>query len=278
MKRLLFLGAMAISVLMVSPGYSQGAGRDITKMSFEYGYVGVYTHTIQFGTNGTAVNYITDGGQENLYPVSKFTFEWMVGKKHSLIFLYQPLTIDTESVLKRDITVDNVTFTSNTSMTFKYGFDFYRLSYLYTLIDNPRFKWEIGLSVQIRDASIIFRSLDGTQSVANQGLGIVPILKTRALLNLSDLYYLETEIDGFYAWGTVFNGTTDTDFIGSILDANLRFGWHLTEDLDSALVLRSLGGGALGTENAARYDGLGDGFTENWLGTLSVALSLSYTF
>ncbi len=278
-----FFGIALLAILAISASQVRIYGQEekkspLVKMSFELGYVGIYLHTIQFSSTGSNLNFITDGGQENLYPISKLSFEWKPAKRHSLIFLYQPLTIESQSILKKDLLVDGVTFSSNTPMTFKYGFDFYRMSYLYTLIDQPRFKWEIGLSVQIRNASIIFSSLDGTKSSENQGIGIVPILKTRALLNLSDLYYLETEIDGFYATGKVFNGTTDTDFTGSILDANLRFGWHLTPQVDSALVIRSLGGGAVGYESAASYDGLGDGYTENWLATISVALNLAYSF
>lgn len=278
MKRMLMLFAGIVLTLSVQTARAEEDQDHLVKMSFETGFVGIYLHTIQFSSTGTEINYITDGGQENLYPVSKLTFEWKPASRHSLIFLYQPLTIESQSILKRDLLVDSVTFSSNTPMAFKYGFDFYRLSYLYRLMHNSLFTWEIGLSVQIRNASIIFSSLDGTQSVENQGIGIVPILKTRALLNLSELYYLEAEIDGFYATGKVFNGTTDTDFTGSILDANLRFGWHLTPELDSALVVRSLGGGAVGYENADSYDGTGDRYTENWLATLSIALNLAYSF
>ncbi len=276
MKR--FTGLWLLIMASVMPVPLMGRDASLLKLNFETGFTAVLAHTIQSGSTNTVVDYIRDGGQENLYQTSQLSFEWMPAKRHSLIFLYQPFTLRTESVLHQDILIDNITFASNTPMQFKYGFDFYRLSYLFRIINNDIFTWDAGISFQIRVVSLVFNSLDGTQSVVNQSIGLVPILKTRARLNLSPLYYLEAEVDGFYANVTVLNGSTDTDIVGSIIDANLRFGIKLAPEVESALVVRGLGGGSSGFANPDTYDGLGDGFLENWLTTASVALRLSYTF
>lgn len=280
MKQSILILSTLIINLCLLPGLHADINRPdpLMRLNFETGFLGILSHTIQSGSTNTVVNYIRDGGQENLYPVSQFSFEWFPARRHSLIFLYQPLLLETESVLKRDIRIDNVTFSSNTYMRFKYGFDFYRLSYLYHIIDSKNFSWDAGISFQIRVVSLVFNSQDGTQSVVNQSIGLVPILKTRARLQLGQPYYLEAELDGFYANVKVLNGSVDTEIIGSIIDANLRFGWQITKEAEAALIVRTLGGGSSGFSNQDTYDGLGDGFLANWLSSASLGLRLSYVF
>ncbi|MBC8229961.1 hypothetical protein H8E77_10490 [bacterium] len=54
------------------------------------------------------------------------------------------------------------------------------------------------------------------------------------------------------------------------MDASTRIGFELTDYLDSFLNVRYIGGGSKGTE--ADDPGPGDGFTDNWLHTMSISL------
>lgn len=235
----------------------------------ETGFLDVTSHTIQFGSTGTKFDYVEEGGQGVLFPFSRLTAELKLGKKHNLIFLIQPLDIRTEALLARDIIVDDLTFPEGTPLKLRYGFTFYRLSYLYDFVKADNKELAIGLSFQIRNATISFASADGNLFRINEGVGPVPIFKFRSRHPLKDGMWFGTEIDGFYASGKYITGS-ENDFEGAILDASVRLGFELTEYFDSFVNIRYIGGGAKGTDENA--PGPGDGFTDNWLHTVSVSL------
>ena len=231
------------------------------RASAELGYLAVMDHKIQQSKAGTYFDYDDEGGQDVLFPVSRLSLDLTWGR-HTWIFLYQPLALESRTVLTRDVTVDEVTFTEGTPMRFFYGFPFYRISYLYDL--NPREDLEvaIGLSLQIRNATIEFESLDGTQFTSNRNVGPVPILKFRLRHDKSNGFWWGAEADGFYAPISYLNGS-DNEVVGAILDASLRCGFRLTKSSEIFLNLRYLGGGAVGTSEDDT--GPGDGYTKNWL-------------
>ena len=235
------------------------------KLGYEKGFLGFISHTIQFGTNGTNFNYIDEGGQNVLFPFTRMTADLKMNKRHNFTFLIQPFEIHTSSLPQRDIIVEDVTFPEGRPINLKYGFTFYRLSYLYDFQKESNKEFAIGLSFQIRNASIIFASADGELISINNNIGPVPILKLRWQKPLVESAWIGSEIDGFYASGRYITGS-ENDFEGAIIDASLRFGFELTDYLNTYLNLRYLGGGASGTEEDENK------YTDNWLKTFSVSL------
>ncbi len=265
---------LALAILLLAPAESRSfinnPGNWYTLQGgLEIGFLDVTSHTIQFGSTGTKFDYVDEGGQGVLFPFSRLTAELKLGKKHNLIFLIQPLDVRTEALLARDIIVDDLTFPEGTPLELRYGFTFYRLSYLYDFMKADSKELAIGLSFQIRNATISFASADGNLFRINEGVGPVPIFKFRSRQPLKDGMWLGTEVDGFYASGKYITGS-ENDFEGAILDASVRLGFELTEYLDSFVNVRYIGGGAKGTDENA--PGPGDGFTDNWLHTVSVSL------
>ncbi len=242
----------------------------------ELGYFAVLSHRIQFSNSGTEIDYKKDGGQENLYPFSRISLEADFGPKHSMTLLYQPLIIETKSLLDRDLIIDDLLFPANSGVNFLYNFSFYRISYLRQLASlNDKYDFGIGLTVQIRNATIDFESLDGSLYRRNANIGIVPALKLKAKINLSERVFWELEADGIYAPVSYLNGS-DNEIVGAILDASMRVGYVLRPELSTFLNLRYLGGGAVGTD--PDFTGPGDGFVENWLNFLSVTTGAVYAF
>lgn len=235
----------------------------------ELGLIDVLSHTIQFGTNGTEFDYVQEGGQDIFFRFARLTAELQLGSRHTVIFLIQPLTLNTEALLTRDIVIDNLTFPANTPVELKYGFDFWRASYLYDLNSSADKEVAIGVSLQMRNASIRFASYDGELFRINQGVGPVPIFKFRTRLPFNNSMWFGSEIDGFYASGKYITGS-ENDFLGAILDASVRLGFQMSSTFDAFVNLRYLGGGARGTEEDD--PGPGDGYTENWLHTMSITL------
>lgn len=256
------------------------------ELTAEAGFVKVLSHTITVGDPGTndPFNYVTQGGQEILAPFSRFTSELNIADQHAVIFLYQPLELVTQSKFESDVTLDGVTFEAGQIVDITYSFPFYRLSYLYDFFPSKNIELAAGLSLQLRNASIRFDSVnqlaDGNNDrelVISQNLGPVPILKLRAGYKFADGpipgAFVELEADGFYASSAFFNGAA-YDFSGSIFDASLRVGFSPRPGLDVFANLRGLGGGANGTRGDAREfwtESLG-GYTDNFLTTLSLTL------
>jgi len=238
-------------------------------VNYEKGFVWVARHTIQFSTTGTKFDYVEEGNQNVLFPFERYTAELYIGKRHSIVFLYQPLEIITAAGLERDINVNNIIFPAGTVVDLKYGFSFYRLSYLYNIVNNTNRNFSIGASFQIRNASIIFASKDGMLINSSDNIGPVPILKARYRENFNKFLWGEIEADGFYASGKYITGSTN-DFVGAIYDVSGRLGININRNTAACINLRYLGGGANGTNNS--YVGSGDGFTDNWLHTFSLSL------
>jgi hypothetical protein len=235
------------------------------KLGYEKGFLGFISHTIQYGIDGTKFNYIEEGNQNVLFPFSRMTADLKMNKRHNLTFLIQPFEIFTSSIAERDVVVENIVFPGNTPLNLKYGFTFYRLSYLYDFQKETNKEFSVGLSFQIRNASVVFASADGELISVNNNIGPVPILKFRWQKPLGESMWIGSEIDGFYASGRYITGS-ENDFEGAILDASIRFGFQLTDYLNTFLNLRYLGGGASGTEENE------DKYTDNWLKTFSVSL------
>ena len=238
---------------------------------YELGFLDVTGHTIQFDSAGTKFDYVGEGGQGVLFPFSRYTAEINLKRKHSIIFLIQPFDIRTEALMKRDVVIDDLTFPEDSLVKMRYGFTFYRLSYLYDFAKASNKELAIGLSFQIRNATISFASADGSLFRINENVGPVPILKFRSRHPFNNGMWFGSEVDGFYASGKYITGSgSDNDFVGAILDASIRLGFELNDYLDSFLNVRYIGGGARGTSEEESSPG--DGYTDNWLHTVSVSL------
>src|SRR5690606_230657 len=96
----------------------------------EFGALAVLSHQIQFGRQGTEFDYVEQGGQDLLFPVSRFSLEMDAGKRNTFILLYQPLRLDSRVDLEEDAVFNDITFPASSSLETVYGFPFYRFSYL----------------------------------------------------------------------------------------------------------------------------------------------------
>jgi len=241
----------------------------------EFGFLSVLSHKIQFSKSGTYFDYVENGGQDVLFPATRFSAEMDIGNSNTFILLYQPLQLETQDLLKHDVTVDNCTFPALTGLKCLYGFSFYRASYLRELMaSNKRFKLALGLTLQIRNATISFESTDGANYRTNRNVGLVPALKLRGQMNITERYFIGTEADGIYAPVSYLNGS-ENEVVGAILDANLRAGAKVKPGT-LFVNARYLGGGATGTSTKDTWPG--DGYVKNWLHFLVISTGFVYSF
>ncbi len=272
----------ALSVVLMVPGLAQAEDNSddddsSVEMSTvaELGFNGPVYHRIQFSQDGTYFDYVDEGGQDVLFPFVRLSVEAGLGDSHRLIFLWQPLELETRVRLNRDVVVDEATFEEATPVELLYSFPFYRISYLYDLADSDHRELAIGGSLQVRNATIGFEAADGSLRRDRRDVGLVPILKFRWRHTFDNQWFLGTEADGFYAPVRYLN-VSDSDVLGAIWDVSFRAGHEVSDDIDAFLNLRYLGGGADGTSSDAGEGVPGDGFNRNWLHLVTLSLGFQY--
>jgi hypothetical protein len=272
---LIYITSSPISAPSAKGGNTDGQTAIRFRAITEFGFLSVLSHKIQFGKTGTDFNYAKNGGQDVLFPVSRFAIEMDVGNRNAFILLYQPLRLATQDLLRNDLTVDNYTFPASRGVNFLYDFPFYRASYLRELLPEKNdFTLAVGGTIQIRDATISFESVDGSGFRTNRNIGVVPALKTRGCLKVAETYYLGFEADGIYAPVSYLNGS-DNEVKGAILDASVRAGANVKPG-SIFLNVRYLGGGATGTSTGDVWPG--DGYVKNWLHFLIVSTGFACQF
>lgn len=241
----------------------------------DVGAVGQLSHRLQFGNDGTYVRVPSQLGQDVLYPFLRFQIDLDIGvkRRHTVSFLYQPLDFRSVIAPEQDLVVGDVTFPAGSALQFRYGFPFYRITWMYDLASSPEREVALGVALQIRNATILYAALDGSAAVASRDVGPVPLLAGRFRGPIDERLWWAAEITGFYAPISVLNGS-DNDVIGAVADASGKIGLR-TKGPDLFVALRYVGGGSTGQSD--NPDGFaGDGYLRNWLhfGALSLGAEL----
>lgn len=232
-----------------------------------YPIVNIY----QVGQNGTEVSIPNDLGQENLFPFLRFQLDLDIGTKgrrNTLSFLYQPLTLQSLSAPDRDLQIGDILFPEGRGIDFTYGFSFWRLTWMYDVLPATDKELAFGLALQMRNANIVYAAVDGSAVVATRNIGPVPILAFRGRGMLTKKLWMAGEMQGFYANIPGVNGGS-TDVEGAILDTSLKVGLAGPQGASAFLALRYVGGGAVG--ESRRADPFTDGFTRNWIHFMSLS-------
>jgi hypothetical protein len=239
------------------------------ELTGELGFLAPLAHRVQFSKQGSTLDYVKDGGQDNLFPFFRPTASFRAGRE-AFTVLWQPLDLNTTATLERDLRVDGEVFAAGNPIDLRYGFSFWRFSWGHRVVQKDDRELSLGLGLQIRNATIGFTATDGSMSVVKRDIGPVPLLELEWRRHYDNGGFFEAEVDGFYAPIKYLNGR-DLDVVGAIADIQLRTGVALAAPYETFVGLRYLGGGASGTGTP---QGSGDGYTENWLHFLTVTLGV----
>lgn len=239
----------------------------------ESGFLNVIDHRIAYSEDDTPFLYHRDGGQDVLFPFARFSVEVTAADRHTVIFLYQPLEVETRVTMPSDFSVNDEEF-SGSNLRLLYSFPFYRLSYLNDVFRGSRLRIGAGASLQIRNANIEFEGKggdagqDATGFYRSADIGPVPLLKARIRYDLGGGFWVGAEADGIYAPVSYINGS-DNDTVGALLDASLQGGYAVSPQVALFLNWRYLGGGATNSDE--------ESYTYNWINLTSVSLGASLT-
>jgi hypothetical protein len=209
---------------------------DSLVVDYEVGAVYLFQNDGRYGANGSAYTAREVGQQRNLAVAQRLAIEARLAR-HTLIATWAPVDLTTRTTLTRDFTFQSSTFPNQTVVDHRYLFDGYRLSYLFGLVRASRFTLGVGASVQVRNASVEFRTVDAAlaQFAVERDIGVVGALKVRARFD-ADILYAQADVDFFNTFGL--------GLPAGIHDVALTLGMPLFKGLDLVLRLRLVGGGA----------------------------------
>jgi len=245
----------------------------------ETGLFGVLNHTYQTGQSAEGASrfdFVTQGGQDILFSFDRYVAGLIINEKHNIGLLYQPLTVVTNVTFREDVMIDSVSFSAGTPMELKYGFPFYRFTYSYSFVKNENVQLAAGVALQARNASIVFKAIDGSAMTVGNNVGPVPSINLFGKYTFKSGMFLSLDATGLYASSAIINGANFA-FEGSLLDASLRAGYPILAGMDVFANLRFLGGTSKGESQYPdrNWSESNERYGENYLGTMSFTLGLS---
>lgn len=236
----MLLPAVLAVLLTASPEATRFVpGLDELTVDLEMGPALVVQNDNRYGPSGTLYSAEEVGQRRNLFIGMRVSVEAVLAERHRVLFLYAPLDLTTRVTLERDLDFRGTGFNAGEVVDHRYLFDGYRGSYLYRLILQDRLRWDVGGSLQVRNASVELRSVDSGNSrfAVERDIGLVVALKTRLTWIPNPALWTTLEADGTSSLGIA-------DVTGALYDVSLSVGTPVRPGLDAFLRLRWLGGGA----------------------------------
>jgi hypothetical protein len=242
------------------------------RLEAQSGFLALTSHVFQSSTNNTRFDYVQTGGQDILFPYSRYEVWFQRPSGNQIRFLYNPLKIVTKFTPEEATTFDFETFEKGKPVEALYLFPFYRSTYSWSIWKNDQINLYTGLGLQIRNARIEFQTVDGEKLFSKRNVGPVPLLSFALSYQLKEFRQLVWQADGFWANIKFINGGKDS-VEGAILDTSLSLYETITPSFKIFFVTRYLAGGSKGT-STKKTSSKDDGFTENWLNSLAVSFGI----
>jgi len=145
------------------------------------------------GDTGTrfSLHDLVGDGPFGAYRIELF---YDVAPRHQVRLLVAPLEYTEDGMLDEDVFFVDTTFTAGQSTKATYRFNSYRATYRYLFFDDPRWRWWIGATANVRDAEIALRQ-DGA-SASDSNVGFVPLLNLYGDLRFAPNWRFIFDFDG----------------------------------------------------------------------------------
>lgn len=148
-------------------------------------------------------------------------------ERHTVFFLYAPLTVHGSGTLDKDVTYQGKTFSKGTKVESVYRFDSYRLTYRYAFIKTGNLSVSAGLTGKIRSADIAIMSDSGYAHRGN--IGAVPLINCALQWDFAKPFGMLIEADGLV---TPFGRAEDALFALQYIPSDrvsCRLGYRILE-------------------------------------------------
>jgi hypothetical protein len=147
------------------------------------------------GDTGTTFA-ITDFGQGPV-PAARVYVGHLWNQKHELRALYAPLDEEFSGQLSEPVDFQGQSFAAATPTTARYKFNSYRLTYARHFEPRGAWRWALGFTGKIRDASIGLAQAGVSAESAN--VGFVPLLNVQAVYDFASDWSFRFDMDGLAA-------------------------------------------------------------------------------
>jgi hypothetical protein len=181
------------------------------------------------GKKGTFFS-LKDDFKNNFSPFFRARLQYSIGKRHSILALYAPLTVESEGTPAKIIYFQDQVFEPGNRIHSRWKFNSYRLSYQYNLIRRERLIFAIGLTGKIRDAKI--ELTNSVVSARKTNIGFVPLIRFYMDVKFREKFHLIADGDALVAKQ------------GRAEDVLFAFGYDIGKHIRIKLGYRLLEGGA----------------------------------
>lgn len=163
-------------------------------------------------------------------PAGRVYLTWNLGERHGLRVLAAPLSLTETGVPDAPIDFAGRRFAAGAPLEATYTFNSYRLTYRYRVRATERTTAWVGFTAKVRDATVALEQ--GATASRKDNVGLVPLLHLAGDWRAAPRWHLSLDADAL-AGGP-----------GRAIDAALKVGYDLRDDLTLRAGYRTLEGGA----------------------------------
>jgi hypothetical protein len=232
-----FLLALALT-LAAGVGRADAAPLDDAVLDYEAGLGAIFQNDSRYGANGTSFGAADVAQTDNVYPVQRLSLRLHFATRHEVRATYIPIDVTTRTTLTKGINFNDTTFATGDVVDFRYLFDGTRLTYLYHLVQDSRWRAAVGGLFQLRNARVAINDVAGERQAAESDIGPVGALSAMVRHTRDNGVYGQLDAAGFSTFGFP-NG-----LVGAVWDVALTLGLPLTASTELCFRLRYYGGGA----------------------------------
>lgn len=186
---------------------------------------------VEIPNDGTATRFsladLVGGGAR---PAGRAYLTWNFRERHGLRVLAAPFTLTETGVPDAPIDFAGARFAAGVPLAATYTFDSYRLTYRYRVRATERTTAWVGFTAKVRDATVALEQ--GAAASRKENVGLVPLLHLAGEWRAAPRWRLSLDADAL-AGGP-----------GRAIDAALKLGYDLRDDLTLQAGYRTLEGGA----------------------------------
>jgi hypothetical protein len=201
-------------------------------LDLETGVVSSMYNDVRIPNETGTLFSLTDDLQTDSKPFFRLRLGYRFGKKHNLIVLFAPLSLNASGQYDQEIHFNGEDFPAQSQLKAKYTFNSYRITYRYDLKRTSKWIIGIGFTAKIRDAAI--KLTEGNKSSEKTNVGFVPIINFTFNWRFAPRWSLLLEGDALASPGGQ----------GRAEDVSIAVRYHMNDQLSVRAGYRILEGGA----------------------------------
>ena len=200
-------------------------------VELEGGAAWLTSNDVEIPNDGSATRFsLSDLTGSGPWPAGRAYVTWNPAERHGLRVLVAPFSLTETGVPDAPIDFEGERFAAGEPLEASYTFNSYRLTYRYRLRETARTSAWVGFTAKIRDATVELEQ--GATASRKENVGFVPLLHVAGEWRAAPRWRLSLDADAL-AGGP-----------GRAIDAAVKLGYDVSDDLTLQAGYRTLEGGA----------------------------------